>query len=92
MAKRSIKNKEIDINELLKNEKINDVDLSNELSSAMLNYAVEVIKDRSLPSIADGMKPVQRRILWSGYIHKYLSNGPFIKCAKYVGDVMGDYH
>lgn len=90
MAKKS-KHKEINIQELLKKENIQDVDLSDELSFAMLNYAIEVIKDRSIPSI-DGFKPVQRRILYTGWNKKYLYNGPFIKCAKYVGDVMGDLH
>ena len=91
MAKKS-KHKEIDINELLKKETIQDADLVDELSSAMLNYAIEVIKDRSLPNFLDGLKPVQRRILYTGWNKKYLYNGPFIKCAKYVGDVMGDFH
>jgi len=91
MSKKS-KHKEININELLKKENIQDVDLADELSLAMLNYAIEVIKDRSLPLINDGMKPVQRRILYTGWNKKYLYNGPFIKCAKYVGDVMGDFH
>ena len=87
-----MKKYKIDIEQLLQNEKIEDADLSDELSNSILQYAVEVIKDRSLPSVADGMKPVQRRILWTGLVKKYLSNGPFIKCAKYVGDTMGEYH
>lgn len=86
------KKTEINVDELLKKEKIIDSEFSNELSDAMLNYAVEVIKDRSLASISDGLKPVQRRILWSGLEKKYLANGPFIKSAKYVGEVMGTYH
>ena len=91
MAKKT-KNKQIDINALLNKEQITDVDLTNELASAMLNYAIEVIKDRAISHVNDGLKPVQRRILYSGWNKKYLFNGPFIKCAKFVGDVMGDLH
>lgn len=92
MARRSTKEKELDINQLLQQETITDADLSDELSNAMLNYAIEVIADRAIPRIEDGLKPVQRRILWTTWVKKYLFSGPFIKCAKITGDVMGDYH
>ena len=82
----------IDINDLLSKEVIINSDISAEIKDAILNYAVEVISDRALPDIYDGCKPVQRRILYAGLVKKYLSNGKFIKCAKYVGDIMGDFH
>lgn len=80
--------KKLNINELFQNETIVDADISNELSDSILQYAVEVIIDRSLPQVEDGMKPVQRRILWTCWLRKFLSNGPFIKCARIVGDTM----
>ena len=92
MAKKSIKNKEIDVNALLQQEQIINADLADELSDDMLQYSLEVIKDRALASVYDGLKPVQRRILWAGWVKHYLSNGQFVKCAKFTGDVMGDYH
>ena len=61
MAKKT-KNKQIDINALLNKEQITDVDLTNELASAMLNYAIEVIKDRAISHVNDGLKPVQRHL------------------------------
>jgi len=58
-------------------------------SQAYLGYAVSTVKARALPEIADGLKPVQRRILFS--INQ--SNNPgFVKCARYVGEVLGKYH
>src|SRR5262245_33879119 len=58
-------------------------------SQAYLGYAVSTVKARALPEIADGLKPVQRRILFS--IGQ--NNTPsFVKCARYVGDVLGKYH
>ena len=94
MAKKSKRNADldIDINALLKKETIVDSELASELSDAILHYAIEVITDRALPDVFDGLKPVQRRILWTGWVRKYLFNGPFVKCAKYTGDVMSDWH
>ncbi|MEW6689985.1 MAG: DNA topoisomerase IV subunit A [Pseudomonadota bacterium] len=58
-------------------------------SQAYLGYAVSTVKARALPEIADGLKPVQRRILFA--INQ--NNNPgFVKCARYVGDVLGKYH
>ena len=58
-------------------------------SQAYLGYAVSTVKARALPEIADGLKPVQRRILFS--INQANTSG-FVKCARYVGDVLGKYH
>ena len=87
---RKIKSKVTNIEELIKKETIIQSNMGDELRDAMLNYAIEVITDRALPNIYDGLKPVQRRILYAGLIKKYFSNGKFIKCAKYVGDVIGE--
>ncbi len=58
-------------------------------SQAYLGYAVSTVKARALPEIADGLKPVQRRILYA--MGEASSNG-FTKCARYVGEVLGKYH
>lgn len=55
-------------------------------------YAMSVIKGRALPDIKDGLKPVQRRILYSMYESGFRYNKPFKKCARIVGDVLGKYH
>lgn len=90
MAKKSTKIAKVDIESLIPQETIIPTSMSDEISDAILNYAVEVISDRALPNIYDGLKPVQRKILFEGLYKKYLSNGSFIKCAKYVGSVLGD--
>src|SRR5258706_15738129 len=58
-------------------------------SQAYLGYAVSTVKSRALPEIADGLKPVQRRILFA--INQNNASG-FVKCARYVGEVLGKYH
>src|SRR5436189_3764937 len=58
-------------------------------SHAYLGYAVSTVKSRALPEIADGLKPVQRRIL---YAMSDAGGGGFAKCARYVGEVLGKYH
>src|SRR5256714_12488859 len=58
-------------------------------SHAYLGYAVSTVKARALPEIADGLKPVQRRIL---YAMGEAGGGGFAKCARYVGEVLGKYH
>ena len=58
-----------------------------------LNYALSVITARALPDVRDGLKPVQRRILYTMFKELSLSpNGRYRKCAAVVGDVMGKYH
>ena len=58
-------------------------------SQAYLGYAVSTVKSRALPEIADGLKPVQRRIL---YAMGETGSNAFTKCARYVGEVLGKYH
>ncbi len=57
-----------------------------------LNYALSVITSRALPDVRDGMKPVQRRILHTMWEQNLTADAKFRKCAKVVGDVMGNYH
>ncbi len=57
-----------------------------------LNYALSVITSRALPDVRDGLKPVQRRILYTMWQQRLTSDAKHRKCAKVVGDVMGNYH
>ncbi|MCR5624831.1 MAG: DNA gyrase subunit A [Lachnospiraceae bacterium] len=73
-------------------DKINEVDLKNEMENSYIDYAMSVIASRALPDVRDGLKPVQRRILFA---MSELNNGPdkpHRKCARIVGDTMGKYH
>jgi topoisomerase-4 subunit A len=62
------------------------------LSERYLVYALSTITARSLPDVRDGLKPVHRRILWGMRLLRLDSTGPYKKCARIVGDVMGKYH
>src|SRR5262245_54243675 len=66
--------------------------LAEEVEAAFLEYSMSVIVDRALPDIRDGLKPVQRRILWAMYDANLRPDRPFVKCARVVGDVMANYH
>ena len=57
-----------------------------------LNYALSVITSRALPDVRDGLKPVQRRILYTMWQQNLTADAKHRKCAKVVGDVMGNYH
>ena len=73
-------------------DRINEVDLKKTMEDSYIDYAMSVIASRALPDVRDGLKPVQRRIL---YAMKELSNTPdkpHRKCARIVGDTMGKYH
>ena len=73
-------------------DKINEVDLKDTMEKSYIDYAMSVIAARALPDVRDGLKPVQRRILFSMI---ELNNGPdkpHRKCARIVGDTMGKYH
>jgi DNA gyrase subunit A len=74
------------------NERIVDVELESEMRKAYLDYAMTVIVARALPDVRDGLKPVQRRILWTMHEMGLRSDRPFRKSAAIVGDVMGKYH
>nr|WP_288722670.1 DNA gyrase subunit A [uncultured Sellimonas sp.] len=73
-------------------DKVEEVDLEKKMKDSYINYAMSVIASRALPDVRDGLKPVQRRILYSMI---ELNNGPdkpHRKCARIVGDTMGKYH
>ena len=73
-------------------DKVHDVDLKRTMETSYIDYAMSVIAARALPDVRDGLKPVQRRIL---YAMIELNNGPdkpHRKCARIVGDTMGKYH
>ncbi len=73
-------------------DKVHEVDLKKTMEKSYIDYAMSVIASRALPDVRDGLKPVQRRILYSMI---ELNNGPdkpHRKCARIVGDTMGKYH
>lgn len=73
-------------------DKVHDVDLKKTMEQSYIDYAMSVISARALPDVRDGLKPVQRRVLYSMI---ELNNGPdkpHRKCARIVGDTMGKYH
>ena len=72
-------------------EKISSVDYESEMGQAYVDYAMSVITERALPDVRDGLKPVQRRILYS-LSELTSSDAPHRKCARIVGDTMGKYH
>lgn len=73
-------------------ENIVDSDMSDVLIGAFNRYAKEVITDRAIPDARDGLKPVQRRIIFDMFDKGYLYSKPTIKCATIVGNVMGHFH
>lgn len=75
-----------------KHGEIINVDISEEMKKSYLDYAMSVIVSRAIPDVCDGLKPVNRRIIYSMYECGYEYNKPFKKCARIVGDVMGKYH
>ena len=73
-------------------DKVHEVDLKKTMEQSYIDYAMSVISARALPDVRDGLKPVQRRVLYSMI---ELNNGPdkpHRKCARIVGDTMGKYH
>jgi DNA gyrase subunit A len=68
------------------------VDLQDEIQKSYLDYAMSVIVGRALPEVRDGLKPVHRRILYAMYDGGYRPDRGWNKCARVVGDVMGQYH
>ena len=71
---------------------ISPIDIENEMRKSYLDYAMSVIIGRALPDVRDGLKPVQRRILYAMREEGLRSNRPPRKCARIVGQVMGKYH
>src|SRR5438477_10063494 len=74
------------------NEKIAKINVADEIKNSFLDYSMSVIISRALPDVRDGLKPSQRRILFAMNELGVLPNRKHIKCAKIVGDTMGNYH
>ena len=73
-------------------DKIKDVDLKNTMESSYIDYAMSVIVSRALPDVRDGLKPVQRRILYAAMKMGATADKKTKKCATIVGETMGHYH
>jgi topoisomerase-4 subunit A len=73
-------------------KRIHDYALEDIMGDRFGNYAKEIIQDRAIPDVRDGLKPVQRRILYAMHKAGNTSDKPFIKCAATVGDVLGKFH
>lgn len=71
---------------------LKDAEIVNEVKNSFLDYAMSVIVSRALPDVRDGLKPVNRRIIYTMDESGFTPDKPFVKCAKIVGDVMGKYH
>jgi DNA gyrase subunit A len=72
--------------------RIDQVDLQLEMQRSYLDYAMSVIVGRALPEVRDGLKPVHRRVIYAMYDGGYRPDKAFSKCARVVGDVMGQFH
>lgn len=81
-----------DEEKLIPADKIDQREITTELKECYLDYAMSVIVARALPDVRDGMKPVQRRILWAMWDMGLSSSAKFIKSARVVGEVLGKYH
>ena len=66
--------------------------ITDEVEQSMLDYGMSIITDRALPSAEDGLKPVNRRLLYDMFDKGYMNNKKFVKCAQPVGDTMGRFH
>ena len=75
-----------------KNDRVIGIELEQEMRQAYLDYSMSVIVARALPDVRDGLKPVQRRILYTMHEMGLRSDRPLRKSAAIVGDVMGKYH
>ena len=71
---------------------IRKIDIDNEMQQSYLDYAMSVIVARALPDARDGLKPVQRRILYAMYDMGIRADSPYKKSARIVGEVLGKYH
>lgn len=79
-------------NALAKGIRVVPVKIENQMKEAYLDYAMSVIVGRALPDVRDGLKPVHRRILYAMNERAWRHDRPFVKCAKIVGEVIGNFH
>lgn len=80
------------IKEKIKNSRVLQVEVNDEIKKSFIAYAMAVNVSRAIPDVRDGMKPVQRRILYSMGELNLFSDKPYRKCARIVGDCLGKYH
>ena len=73
-------------------EKIVQVNIENQMKTAYIDYSMSVIVSRALPDVRDGLKPVQRRIIYAMWDNNIISSQPYKKSARIVGEVLGKYH
>src|SRR3978361_2436220 len=73
-------------------DRIEPVDIQQEMQRSYLDYAMSVIVGRALPEVRDGLKPVHRRVIYGMYDGGYRPDKGFNKCTRIVGDVMGQFH
>jgi len=72
--------------------RVEPVDIQQAMQRSYIDYAMSVIVGRALPDVRDGLKPVHRRVLYSMYDSGFRPDRGYVKCARVVGDVMGNYH
>lgn len=77
---------------LMVGQRVQPIDLQDEMRQSYLSYALSVIVERALPDVRDGMKPVHRRVVYAMYDGGYRPDRGYNKCSRVVGDVMGKYH
>ena len=73
-------------------DKLEEVLLIEEMKTSYITYSMSTIIGRAIPDVRDGLKPVHRRILYAMLTNNWFSNGPHVKCAKIVGEVLGNFH
>src|SRR5690625_12568 len=73
-------------------DRLKENNIVDEVKKSFIDYSMSVIVARALPDLRYGLKPVHRRILYSMYENGYTPDKPHKKCAKTVGEVMGNYH
>jgi DNA gyrase subunit A len=73
-------------------DRVEPVDLQQEMQRSYIDYAMSVIVGRALPEVRDGLKPVHRRVLYAMYDQGFRPDRGYVKCARVVGEVMGNYH
>lgn len=73
-------------------DRVEPVDIQQEMQRSYIDYAMSVIVARALPDVRDGLKPVHRRVLYAMYDSGFRPDRGYVKCSRVVGDVMGNYH
>ena len=79
------------IKEKIRNSRVLQVEVNDEIKKSFIAYAMAVNVSRAIPDVRDGMKPVQRRILYSMGELNLFADKPYRKCARIVGDSLGKY-